>query len=71
MYQDIYVRKFINFFMRNGKKETAYKIFYSVLLKIKDITGLPAIKYIKTLFTSTTNTGKDINYDYQFFQIPR
>jgi hypothetical protein len=55
MYQDIYVRKFINFFMRNGKKETAYKIFYSVLLKIKDITGLPAIKYIKTLFTSTTN----------------
>lgn len=55
MYQDIYVKKFINFFMRSGKKETAYKIFYSVLSNIKNVTGLSAIRYIKTLFASTTN----------------
>lgn len=59
LYTDVYIQKFINFFMRDGKKKKAYSIFFKVLSKLKFLTGVSPTIIIKTIFS----------YSRQYFRL--
>jgi ribosomal protein S7 len=52
MYNDIHIKKFINFLIKKGKKFKALSIFYKVLTLLKEITSMSPIYIIKSLFSS-------------------
>lgn len=52
LYQDIHIKKFINFLIKKGKKFKALQIFYNVLTILKEITSISPIYIIKSIFAS-------------------
>ena len=55
-YNDLYVAKFINYIMENGKKGTAEKIFYGAISIIEKKTKTEGIKIFKKGIENTSPT---------------
>ena len=52
IFQDYHIKTFVNFLMKKGKKNNAYKIFFETLQLLKDVCIMSPLLMIKMLFSS-------------------